>query len=191
MALQVRRVVTGHDKTGKAIITLDEISQNVRSSRPKTSACVVWTSEGFPISNDADADGGSRDPGDVGRASSDQVGEVRAAAIGRLVPVGDPVARAVGPGSNEPPQCLDRGPGWQTVRGRIEVDQSGSRRKQGADVGQRVWGGALQGGIAGRRRYAHARVAPPKLTQWVLRWVKVFSASTPRSSPSPLILWPS
>src|SRR5947207_1043215 len=63
MALQVRRVVTGHDKTGKAIITLDEISQNVRSSRPKTSACVVWTSEGFPIDNDGDADEGLRETG--------------------------------------------------------------------------------------------------------------------------------
>ena len=61
MALQVRRVVTGHDKTGKAIIKIDEISQNVRSSRPGTSACVVWTSEGFPIDNNGDADEGLRE----------------------------------------------------------------------------------------------------------------------------------
>ena len=63
MALQVRRVVTGHDKTGRAIIKIDEISQNVRSARPGTSACVVWTSEGFPISNKGDADEGLRETG--------------------------------------------------------------------------------------------------------------------------------
>ena len=29
MALKVRRVVTGHDAAGKAIVTIDEVSQNV------------------------------------------------------------------------------------------------------------------------------------------------------------------
>jgi len=63
MALQVRRVVTGHDKDGRAIATIDEVSQNLRSARPGTQACVVWTSEGFPVDNTGTADDGLRPSG--------------------------------------------------------------------------------------------------------------------------------
>jgi quercetin dioxygenase-like cupin family protein len=63
MTVQVRRVVTGHDAAGKAIVTIDEISQNVASARPKTSACVVWTTESFPVDNTGDADNGLRQTG--------------------------------------------------------------------------------------------------------------------------------
>ena len=47
MALQVRRVVTGHDTSGRAVVKIDEVAQNITSSRPGASACVVWTTEGF------------------------------------------------------------------------------------------------------------------------------------------------
>jgi quercetin dioxygenase-like cupin family protein len=63
MTVQVRRVVTGHDENGKAIVTIDEVSKNVVSARPKTSACVVWTSQGFPVNNDGDEDEGLRQTG--------------------------------------------------------------------------------------------------------------------------------
>jgi len=63
MALQVRRVVTGHDKDGRAIVQIDEVSQNLRSARPKATACVVWTSQGFPIDNTGDTDEGVRETG--------------------------------------------------------------------------------------------------------------------------------
>jgi len=63
MTVQVRRVVTGHDANGKAIVTIDEISQNVASARPKTSACVVWTTEGSPANNDGAEDEGLRKTG--------------------------------------------------------------------------------------------------------------------------------
>lgn len=63
MALKVRRVVTGHDKNGRAIAMIDEVSQNLRSARPGAEACVVWTSEGFPIDNDGSADEGLRETG--------------------------------------------------------------------------------------------------------------------------------
>lgn len=56
MALQVRRVVTGHKPDGKATIKIDEISKNVVSARPGTSACVIWTTQGFPVNNDRDED---------------------------------------------------------------------------------------------------------------------------------------
>lgn len=52
MALKVRRVVTGHDSNGKAIVEIDEDVANVVSSRPGAEASVIWTSHGFPVNND-------------------------------------------------------------------------------------------------------------------------------------------
>jgi len=43
MALQVRRVVTGHDANGRAVVKIDEASKNLVSSRPGQSACVSQT----------------------------------------------------------------------------------------------------------------------------------------------------
>ena len=63
MALRVRRVVTGHDKEGRAVVTIDEMSQNLRSARPGATACVVWTSQGFPVDNTGEADQGLRETG--------------------------------------------------------------------------------------------------------------------------------
>ena len=51
MALQFRRVVTGHDETGRAVVKIDEITQNLVSSRPGATAGVVWTTQGFPVDN--------------------------------------------------------------------------------------------------------------------------------------------
>jgi quercetin dioxygenase-like cupin family protein len=63
MPLQVRRVVTGHDKDGRAIVQIDEASQNLRSARPGATACVIWSSEGFPIDNTGTDDEGRRETG--------------------------------------------------------------------------------------------------------------------------------
>ena len=49
MALQIRRVVTGHDANGRAVVKIDEIAKNITSSRPQQSAVVIWTTEGFPV----------------------------------------------------------------------------------------------------------------------------------------------
>jgi quercetin dioxygenase-like cupin family protein len=63
MALQVRRVITGHDKSGHAIVKIDEVAKNLASSRPGATACVVWTTEGFPIDNTEEEDAGLRKTG--------------------------------------------------------------------------------------------------------------------------------
>ena len=63
MALQLRRIVTGHDAGGRALVTIDEVSENVASSRPGQCACVVWTTESFPVHNTGDADQGLRKVG--------------------------------------------------------------------------------------------------------------------------------
>jgi len=60
MAFQVRRVITGHDKQGRAIVKIDEVSKNVFSGRPGATACNIWTTEGFPANNDGEADEAQR-----------------------------------------------------------------------------------------------------------------------------------
>ncbi len=56
MALRVRRVITGHDTSGRAIVKIDEVSENLFTGRPGATACNVWTTEGFPVNNDGEAD---------------------------------------------------------------------------------------------------------------------------------------
>jgi len=63
MALNVRRVVTGHDANGRAVVLIDETVKNIGSSRPGQSASVIWTTEGFPVDNTGDADTSGRKVG--------------------------------------------------------------------------------------------------------------------------------
>jgi mannose-6-phosphate isomerase-like protein (cupin superfamily) len=63
MTLQVRRVVTGHDGSGRAIVAIDEVAKNVHSSRPGASASVIWTTETIPAENSGSDDGGARQVG--------------------------------------------------------------------------------------------------------------------------------
>jgi quercetin dioxygenase-like cupin family protein len=59
MALQVRRVVTGHDDKGRAIIKDDKIMDNVVTNRPGATWTNLWTTEG-PIDNNDETDGALR-----------------------------------------------------------------------------------------------------------------------------------
>jgi len=63
MTLLFRRVVTGHDATGRAVVKIDEIAKNLVSARPGATACVVWTTEGFPVDNNGEEDQGLRECG--------------------------------------------------------------------------------------------------------------------------------
>jgi len=56
MSLKIRRVVTGHNQEGKAIVEVDEMVQNVISNRPGASSSVIWSSKGFPVDNDGFTD---------------------------------------------------------------------------------------------------------------------------------------
>jgi quercetin dioxygenase-like cupin family protein len=60
MTLKARRVVTGHDGSGRAVVKIDEVSKNVVSNRPGVSACVIWTTDAFPADNSGDADTSTR-----------------------------------------------------------------------------------------------------------------------------------
>src|SRR4051794_8002200 len=63
MTLQVRRIVTGHDESGKAVVKIDEPTKNVISARPGASASVIWTTDAFPANNDGFEDESQRKVG--------------------------------------------------------------------------------------------------------------------------------
>ena len=63
MAFQVRRVITGHDDSGKAVVKIDEIVSNVREGRPGAKAHAIWTTEKFPVNNDGQEDAAARSVG--------------------------------------------------------------------------------------------------------------------------------
>ncbi|MEX2446694.1 MAG: cupin domain-containing protein [Dehalococcoidia bacterium] len=62
MALEVRRVVTGHNEDGKAVVTIDELGKTA-VRRPGAEASVIWTSVGFPVNNDGNEDESEREAG--------------------------------------------------------------------------------------------------------------------------------
>jgi quercetin dioxygenase-like cupin family protein len=60
MSLKLRRVVTGHDASGRAVVKIDEIAKNVSSRRQGVASTVVWSTDTFPVNNDGDEDAGQR-----------------------------------------------------------------------------------------------------------------------------------
>jgi hypothetical protein len=63
MTFQIRRVVTGHDNEGKAVVQIDDVTTDPLESRPGARPFVVWTSEGFPIDNSTSDDASKRPVG--------------------------------------------------------------------------------------------------------------------------------
>jgi len=62
MAAHIRRVVTGHDDDGKAIIESDQDTE-LGSLRPGTNGRVMWTTESFPVDNSGHEDTAGRATG--------------------------------------------------------------------------------------------------------------------------------
>jgi quercetin dioxygenase-like cupin family protein len=58
---KIRRVVTGHDANGKAVVKIDEICGSFVESRPKGFACNIWTTDTTPADNSGQDDGGKRE----------------------------------------------------------------------------------------------------------------------------------
>lgn len=56
MALNVRRVITGHDSDGKAVVKIDEVVSSPGGRRPGISAKVLWTTDRSPADNSSDED---------------------------------------------------------------------------------------------------------------------------------------
>jgi len=60
MGLKIRRVVTGHDAAGRAVVVKDEICANLVSRRPKHQSCVIWSTESVPADLSDVSDGAAR-----------------------------------------------------------------------------------------------------------------------------------
>ena len=61
MTFPLRRIVTGHDEQGNAIVKIDEIAQHWREGRPGGTILNVWTTDTAPANNSLDTDGGMRE----------------------------------------------------------------------------------------------------------------------------------
>ena len=62
MTLNIRRVVTGHNEQGKAIVASDE-TLDIAVRRPGQEACVVWATDRVPADNLDPQDGALRPQG--------------------------------------------------------------------------------------------------------------------------------
>ena len=60
MSFPPRRVVTGHDEAGRAVVISDKRMENAASARPGAAASVVWTTDTIPADNSGDEDGAGR-----------------------------------------------------------------------------------------------------------------------------------
>src|ERR1700746_2619583 len=61
MAMNVRRIVTGHDATGKAVVKTDEeLTAVSRGVGANISGCEIWSTDQMPVDNSAAADGAQR-----------------------------------------------------------------------------------------------------------------------------------
>lgn len=54
--MKFRRVVTGHDANGKAVVLIDEMVENAKAGRPGALVAPVWITHGFPVDNDSHED---------------------------------------------------------------------------------------------------------------------------------------
>jgi len=61
MAMQVRRVVTGHDAKGKAVVATDEVLTAVpRRIGANITGCEIWSTDRMPVDNSPAADAAQR-----------------------------------------------------------------------------------------------------------------------------------
>ena len=58
---QIRRVVTGHDEHGKAVVKIDEVCKHFKEGRPNGFVCNIWTTDAAPADNTTDKDYGMRE----------------------------------------------------------------------------------------------------------------------------------
>jgi len=61
LELKVRRIVTGHDAAGKAVVVYDGLTDTVMSRRPGHASAVLWTTDTFPSDNSQDFDAAKRE----------------------------------------------------------------------------------------------------------------------------------
>jgi len=60
-SVKVRRVITGHDYTGRAVVKIDENCTHFKEGRKNGFACNIWTTETAPADNSSQKDMGLRE----------------------------------------------------------------------------------------------------------------------------------
>ena len=61
MALEVRRIVTGHDANGKAVVVSDEkLTAVSRGIGTNVTGCEIWSTDRRPVDNSPAADAAQR-----------------------------------------------------------------------------------------------------------------------------------
>jgi len=63
--MKFRRVVTGHDEHGKAVVAIDDVIDRPTAGRPGALVAPIWVTEGFPVDNDGGEDTSKRKTGIV------------------------------------------------------------------------------------------------------------------------------
>src|SRR4051812_31724262 len=56
--MQIRRVVTGHDRNGKAVVKMDGVPASIGPMREGGMGCVGWASDATPVDMDAEEKNG-------------------------------------------------------------------------------------------------------------------------------------
>ena len=87
MALEVRRIVTGHAANGKAVIASDEVipARPRRAGRPDIIGCEIWSTERMPVDN-SDAAAAAQRAGFVKRYNYVGSGQGTVIRITRIAP---------------------------------------------------------------------------------------------------------
>ncbi|MSQ50934.1 MAG: cupin domain-containing protein [Betaproteobacteria bacterium] len=64
MGFQIRRVVTGHDKNGRAMVKMDSVpAASFSTMRPGVTACLAWSTDTLPADLGDEEDGGLKKVG--------------------------------------------------------------------------------------------------------------------------------
>ena len=64
MAFQIRRVVTGHDQNGRAVVKMDSVpTASISTMRPGVTACLAWSTDTVPADLTNEEDGGLKNVG--------------------------------------------------------------------------------------------------------------------------------
>ncbi|MFA0812769.1 cupin domain-containing protein [Microbulbifer epialgicus] len=64
MGLNLRRIVTGHDSTGKPVVVLDDEGKHISTWRPHMHQQQLWTTTDLPVElDDGNTDKGAREVG--------------------------------------------------------------------------------------------------------------------------------
>ena len=169
---KVRRVITGHDANGKAIVKIDEVVSNVQEGRPGAMAHAIWTTEGFPVNNDSQDDAG------------DPPGRHHAARRHHLPRRRVQPRRAVA----QPPHRLDR-----LHRRHVRRDRHGDGRHHDPSQGRRRAGAARHdpqldqqrhGALRHRRRPDRRQAGDGRAARCSTRWARSRAAGIPDSPAS-------